>query len=251
MMKAVALILGLIFCAATFLQAETPAQAPALEELEEKALAAMEKENYTEAIAFYDEALLIKPKNPQLLGNRGKCYGNLGRYGEALRDLDKAIERQLVEDGYWETPEICALYFEKAFICDRMTRHAEAIPLYEKVIALDKSFPYAHNNLAWILASSHDAGLRNPDRAIELVKVELERTQWKDPASLDTLAGAYAAKGSFDEAVETMAKAMSLDLSSLDKKEFEEHLELYRNKKPFVQTKKELEPPSVKDSSGR
>lgn len=236
-MRAVALMLGLAWGALSFGQAQT------LEELEEKANAAMEKENYTQALGFYDAALRLKPKNPQLLGNRGKCYAGLGRFEEALRDLDKAIERQLIEDGYWETPEICALYFEKAFAYDRMTRHAEAVPLYEKVIALDKTFPYAHNNLAWILASSHDASLRNPDRAIELVKVELERTQWKDAASLDTLAGAYAAKGLFDEAVQTMDKAMVLDLSEPDKKEFEEHLEMFRNRKPFVQSKKEPLPP--------
>jgi tetratricopeptide (TPR) repeat protein len=231
-MKRGLLMLGLVFAAMTAVQAET------WKELMEKGNTELEGKNYTEAVKTYTSALALKPNMPLLLVCRGKCYANLGRKEEAFRDIDKAVERQLIDNGYWETEDLCPFLFEKAAAYDMFGRYAEAIPIYEKVIALNKDFPYGHNNLAWLLASCPDASLRDPKRAIELVKVELDQREWKNGASLDTLATAYAAMGSFDEAVQTLKKAMELDSTDEEKKEFQEHMELFLKKQPFVQSRK-------------
>ena len=64
------------------------------------------------------------------------------------------------------------------------------------------------NNLAWLLATSRDASLRDPERALELALRARTLAAKPDAASdrehaavLDTLAAAQAAAGRFSEAV--------------------------------------------------
>lgn len=47
---------------------------------------------YLEAIPFFDQALSIDPSLPYVWHDRGVCFRNLGRYTEALRNFNKAVE---------------------------------------------------------------------------------------------------------------------------------------------------------------
>lgn len=231
-MKVFALVFSLVFAFAALAKAES------WKELVAQGDAALKEKKYEEGIGFYTAALQIKPNHPATLCQRGVCYLNLERFDDAIRDFDKALERRLIEDGYFDTKEQAYFYFKKAYGYDQAGRHAEAIPIYEKLIVLDKNYPHANNNLAWILATSPEAGLRDPKRAIELAKVEVEFRQWKHAGCLDTLASAYAAAGMFDEAVETQMKALELEVPEEQKKEFQDRLDLFRKKQAFVQDRK-------------
>jgi len=68
--------------------------------------------------------------------------------------------------------------------------------------------PLGRNNLAWLLATSPDASIRDGNRAIELAKEAVRLSRSKDPNYLRTLAAAFAEAGHFGEAKETARQAL-------------------------------------------
>jgi Flp pilus assembly protein TadD len=66
------------------------------------------------------------------------------------------------------------------------------------------------NDLAWLMATSPDAALRNGSEAVALASRAVTLTQQHEPMLLGTLAAAYAEAGDFDKAAETQQKAVEL-----------------------------------------
>jgi len=63
------------------------------------------------------------------------------------------------------------------------------------------------NNLAWLLATSPDPALRDPERAVRLAQEARDAEGDGDPELLDTLAAAHASAGHFERAAEIAALA--------------------------------------------
>jgi Zn-dependent protease with chaperone function len=116
--------------------------------------------------------------------------------------IEKAIHQQLLKE-----PRNVDLYMSLAMMYQQMGKERETADIYERVIALDPYRAVALNNLAWLLATTSEEGLRDPDRAIDLARraVTLERS----PGFLDTLAEAYFAKGRVEEAIRTIEEALA------------------------------------------
>ena len=89
-------------------------------------------------------------------------------------------------------------------------RHAEAVADYDKALELQPKDEGLLNNLAWTLATSPDAKLRNGRRAIELATLACEVTGYKLAYILSTLAAAYAETGDFQTAVKWTTKAVQV-----------------------------------------
>jgi tetratricopeptide (TPR) repeat protein len=66
------------------------------------------------------------------------------------------------------------------------------------------------SDLAWVLATSPDASIRNGGEALGLAVRAVEISGGKDARMLDTLAAAYAEKGQFANAVLTARRAQAL-----------------------------------------
>ena len=120
-------------------------------------------------------------------------------------------------------------------------RQAEAIAYFEKAIKIEPKDDGILNNLAWVLATSPDAKLRNGRRAIQLATDACKLTEYKLPHILSTLAAAYAETGDFANAVKWSTKAIELaDKEKEDSKEgdketkeaLKKELENYKAKKP-------------------
>ena len=62
-----------------------------------KALAAMERSQWKDAVTGFREVLAINPEHTQSYGNIGICCGHLGHKKEAIEALDKALE---LDPGY-------------------------------------------------------------------------------------------------------------------------------------------------------
>ena len=62
------------------------------EKLKEKGNAEFKKQNYAEAIRYYDEAIDINPKEPTLYSNKGLCEKNLKKYLSSIESYKKALE---------------------------------------------------------------------------------------------------------------------------------------------------------------
>jgi Zn-dependent protease with chaperone function len=119
------------------------------------------------------------------------------------RLISNALQERLSDD-----PDNIMLLSNLAMLYHEGERYGEAIEIYEQVLELDREQPLALNNLAWLLLTVPDEGLREPERALLLAKeaVGLERS----PVILDTLAEAYYVNGSIQKAIDTINEAIFL-----------------------------------------
>ena len=138
--------------------------------------------------------------------------------------IGKTLEQQLAKE-----PDNMVLHENVAMIYHEMGRLKEAIETYERVISLDPSRAVALNNLAWIMVTAPDKGLRDRQRALVLAKeaVKLERS----PIFLDTLAEAYYENGSIPEAIDTIKEAISA--ATEGRNYYEEQLEKFETVQPL------------------
>jgi tetratricopeptide (TPR) repeat protein len=101
------------------------------------------------------------------------------------------------------------------------------------------------NNLAWTLATSEEAGLRDGAQAVKYAERACELTHYQETVVIGTLAAAYAEAGRFDEAIATAEKACMMASESGDpdlRKRNQELLVLYRAHQPYHEPLEKLVP---------
>ena len=90
----------------------------------------------------------------------------------------------------------------------------EAVAHLKESLKINPDGIYAQANLAWVLATSRDASLRDGAKAVELAKkiIELAGPATDETAiiALRILAAGYAETGRFSEALETAQQALQL-----------------------------------------
>ena len=107
-----------------------------------------------------------------------------------------------------------------------------------EALRLDPALDSAANNLAWILATSPDPRVRNPEESIHIMGHLLQEAERPHPAYLDTLAAAYAAAGRFSDAVDTATRAEKLAREEQRRATAEQiraHLARYRAGEPWIE----------------
>lgn len=52
----------------------------------------IENGNYDEALSFFEQALIIDPKDPDLWNLKGTALRSMGRYEEAIESFNKSLE---------------------------------------------------------------------------------------------------------------------------------------------------------------
>ena len=90
-------------------------------------------------------------------------------------------------------------------------KHAEAIADFTRALKLKPEDTTLLNNLAWVLATSPEDGLRDGKRAVELATKACEMTNYNTPHILSTLAAALAESGNFEAAIERSQQAVDLN----------------------------------------
>ncbi len=85
----------------------------------------------------------------------------------------------------------------------------KAIAAYDKALVMEPSNPKLLNNLAWLLLTSDNPALRDPERALRLAR--LAALQIPAGHVLDTLATAYWANGFPEKAIEIEKQALFAD----------------------------------------
>jgi protein O-mannosyl-transferase len=99
----------------------------------------------------------------------------------------------------------------------RRGRVDEAVAHWRESLEIRPDSMNAQANLAWVLATSPDASLRDGAKAVELAKKVLERAGQANDANvivvLRTLAAGYAESGRFSEAIETAQQALQLAIA--------------------------------------
>src|SRR5262249_13517211 len=117
----------------------------------------------------------------------------------------------------------------------------EAITHFQKALQISPDDPEIQNALAWLLATSSQASLRNGGQAIELAEKANHLSGGENPLILRTLAAAYAEAGRFDDARQTAQKAIALARAtgqSALAEQINEALNLYTSGLPFHEQEK-------------
>ena len=107
-----------------------------------------------------------------------------------------------------------------------------------EAVRLKPDYVDALNDLAWILATSADAKLRDAKEALRLARHAAELTGQKDAGILETLAAAYAEAGQFPEAIKTAETAVVLCDPASQKElltTLQNCLQLFRSGQPLHQ----------------
>jgi hypothetical protein len=129
-------------------------------------------------------------------------------------------------------------YLQIAAAETALGRPAAAVLSYKSVLAREPDSLEALNNLAWILATCPDDGVRNGPEAVKLAERACEQAKFQKAIYLGTLAAAYAEAGRFDEAVATAQEAEVLAAKQGEevmRQRNEELKRLYQSHQPFHQ----------------
>ena len=162
-------------------------------------------------------------RDPKFYNNRGIAYGEKGQCDQAISDFNKAIEIN---------PRYDKAYSNRGIVYRLKGQYDQAISDFNKAIEINPTDAQPYNNLAWLLATAKEPGIRNGEKAVEHALKACELSDWKNPNYLDTLAAAYARIGDFDNAVKWQEKALeSPDLAR--NKEAQQRLNLYRQRKAW------------------
>ncbi len=118
---------------------------------------------------------------------------------------------------------------------------AEAIEHYEKALEVAPRSISTLTNLAWLLATSPDASLRNGPKALDLASQAERLVGGTNTLVLRTLAAAYAENGQFANAIRTARSAMELARMHGENSlatDLDQQIALYQLRMPYRHTAK-------------
>ena len=199
------------------------------------------KKRWGEAITDMQTLLQTDPTNAEYRIRLAAYYVGDSRPRKAIELLTHVLEG-IRDDNDPEQKETRAEALRaRADALLSVGKHAEAIKDYDEALKIDPEDTHVLNNLAWVLATSPEDGVRNAKRSIELGLKACELTKYEKPHILSTLAAGYAEKGDWETAKKWSAKAVEMgakeeEIDSQLKKE----LESYEQKKPWRE-KQEVE----------
>ena len=157
-----------------------------------------QKGRLNEAVDHYHNAIRLRPGYGDPYLNLGNVLFKQGRMRDAMAQWQKAHATES-KDARFHTA------LADAFL--RAGLHKDAMAEYEYAARTSAHDPLPRNNLAWFLATSSDASIRDGNRAVELANEAVRLSHGKDPNYLRTLAAACAESGRFVEAEETARRA--------------------------------------------
>ncbi len=154
-----------------------------------------------EAIRHYQSALEIEPDFIEARFNLGNALFEDGRLDAAIAQYKKVLETK---------PDYIGAQNNMGAALMRAGRMAEAADQYRKALETRPQNIDALDNLAWMLATSPQASLRDGAKALALAQKAVQLDGAENPLLLRTLAAAYAETGQYARAVETARHAMQL-----------------------------------------
>jgi Flp pilus assembly protein TadD len=155
---------------------------------------------FAEAEPHFRAALEIKPGQVETLQAYGGALAAQGRLEEAVRHVSEAVRLKPDPDTRLQLAPLLAA----------LGQAREAVIQCRAVLASKPDSTAALNNLAWLLATSSDATVRDGAEAVRLAEHACRLTDDKEAVMVGTLAAAYAEAGRFNDAIATAHKAIAL-----------------------------------------
>jgi len=203
-----------------------------------------QKRELDQAIVQYRAALAVKPDDVEAWDNLGAVLLQKGRADEAMACYLKALQ---INPGYAEA------HNNLGYVLLNNKRIDEAITHFQQALAINPGLAEAHRNLgdalaqkgrvdegilqlqkalaiqpglmeaqgdlahiAWIMATSPDASVRNGAEAVELARQTDQLSGGKNPVMAATLAAADAEAGDFPGAMAAAQRALQLATGQKD-----------------------------------
>jgi tetratricopeptide (TPR) repeat protein len=154
-----------------------------------------------EALRHLAAALVGEPHDAELLYNLGLAELATRQPANAIAHLRRSYDLM---------PDDANACFQLANALHATGQTQDALIHYRRALQLRPGWPFATNNLAWILATHRDASIRNGPESVRLAEALCQDDGRSDPSWLATLAAAYAEAGRFDDAVRTNERAAEL-----------------------------------------
>ena len=180
-----------------------------------------------EALVHYDKAISLEPNYRDAYYNRGNVLFAEGRIDEAITDWETTL---------WLQPNDSDAHTCLGNALLRQGLPRQAISHYETALALASKDPHSRNNIAWVMATSSDVGIRDAAKAVEFAQEAVTLSGGREPQFLRTLAAAYADSGRFSEAAAVAQRAAviaSMQGKQRLAKNLEKDLVLYRAQLPL------------------
>ena len=189
--------------------------------------ALLQKGRVDEAIAQYQKTLQIKPDSAGACYNLGNVLLKKGQVDEAIVHFQKAMQIK---------PDYAEAHYILGNILLRKGDVDEAIAYFQKTLQIKPDSLDVLNNLAWLLATSPDAHIRDGVQAVKYAERACELTHYGVTLLVGTLAAAYAEAGRYDNAITAAEKACALALATGEQgllQKNQELLALYRAQQPY------------------
>lgn len=180
-----------------------------------------------EAADAYRRALELRP---------GFTEATTGLAGVLFRLGDHRAASNLLEDLLASDPAVEDAYLRLGIFQQARGRSRQAIEIYVEGLRNGSFDPRIAIRLAWILATSPDPELRNGGEAVALARRVCRLEMFREPASLDVLAAAYAEYGDFERSLATAIRAVALARRQGDAtlaRAIENRIELYQRGRPY------------------
>jgi len=156
---------------------------------------------FERALAPYQKALAKLPDSAELHNQLAVVLAGLHRADEAIGEFERALQL---------SPGLVYARYNLGESLMAKGRGSEALAQWRQALRQDPENVQVLNEVAWVLATSGEAALRNGAEAVELGEHAARLTSRKDPAVLATLAAAYAEADNFERAVEVEKAAIEL-----------------------------------------
>ena len=157
--------------------------------------------NYKRALAEYDKALALDPKDAEMLNNLGYCHYSHGYWKQAIDCFDRALTVR---------PDYARAWINKGMALGQQQKYNEAFQAFNSVVAVAES----HANLAFVYmtqgktseARQHYLQARQYDPDLEIAAAALRRIDAKIHSDAEiSLASANEPESSLRSSIQNAA----------------------------------------------
>ena len=163
--------------------------------------ALLAKGRVAEALKEFQIEVNLDPENADPQFDLGCLLLTNGLAEKAVPFLQKALQI---------CPELAEIHYKLGNALMETGRASEAMRQYEESLRLRPDYIEAGVNLAWILACSPEAAVRDGARAVQLALRADQLSGGKNPRVIGTLAAAYAEAGKYSDAIAAVRRALQI-----------------------------------------
>jgi len=160
-----------------------------------------QKGDWDGAMEHLERSLAIDPDQAEARNNLANVLWQKGRLRQAAAEYEKALALH---------PDYAAAHFNLGEVLREEGETREAIAHYRRALEIRPDLAAALDSLAWVLATSPDASVRDGVQAVALAARAEQISAGRNPGFVATLAASYAEVGRFPEAVATAERALRL-----------------------------------------